>query len=104
VVESYLKVPSEVTANNRFSAKHTDDCRIYPRVSKFCDFYPAQVGGSKHARYLISQGEPQIAVRGFAIGHQTFGDNQIAIKAGIKKRLNSFNPLVQDNYDGNIGC
>ena len=97
VVKSDPEAAGKVTANNGFSAKHTDDCRIYPRVSKLCNFYPAKVGGSKHACYLIGEGKPQVAVWRFAIGHQTFGDNQIAIKAGIKKRLNSFTPLVQDN-------
>ena len=95
VVESYLKVPSEVTANNSFRAKHTDDCCIYSRISKLRNFYPTQVRGSKHARDLIGEGKPQIAVWRFAIGHKIFGDNQIAIKAGIKKRLNSLRGCLE---------
>ena len=95
VVESYLKVPSEVTANNSFRAKHTDDCWIFPHISKLCNFYLAEVRGSKDACDLIGEGKPQIAVRGLAIGHQTFGDNQVAIKAGIKKRLNSLRGCLE---------
>ena len=103
VVKRDPEVPGKVTADNGFSTKHTDDCRIDSHISKLCNFYPAQVGGSKDTRYLIGEGKPQIAVWRFAIGHQTFGDNQIAIKAGIKERLNRLSALVEDNGDGNVG-
>ena len=53
VVKGDAEVPAEVTANDSFSTKHTDDYRIYPRVSKLCNLYPAQVGGSKHACDVI---------------------------------------------------
>jgi hypothetical protein len=58
VVKGDPEVPSEVTANNGFSTKHTDDCRIYSRVSKLGNFDPAKVGGSHNARYLISEDKP----------------------------------------------
>ena len=67
VVKGDVKAPSEVTANKRCRAKHADDCRINPRVSKLGNFYPAKVGGSKHACYLIGEGKPPIAVRGLAL-------------------------------------
>ena len=103
MVKGDLEVPDEVTANNCFRAKDTDDSHMFSHISKLGNFYPAEIGGSKDACCLIGEGKPQIAVRGLAIGHQTFGDNQVAIKAGIKKRLNGFNPLVQDNGDRNVG-
>jgi len=103
VVKADVEAPGKVTANNGFRAKHTNDCRIDLRVSKLCNFYPAQVGGSKHACDVIGECKPQIAIWQFAIGHETFGNNQIAVKAGIKKRLNRLSAFVEDNGDGNIG-
>ena len=102
MVKGDPEMPGEVTANNRFITKHANNYRIYSRVSKLCNFRPAKVCRSKDARYLISQGKTQIAIWGFAIRHQTFGDDQIAIKAGIQERLNSLSALIQDNSDGNI--
>jgi len=51
---------------------------------------------------LIGERIPEIAVWRFAIGHEPFRDNQIAIKASIKERLNRFSALVEKNSDGNI--
>jgi hypothetical protein len=43
MVKGDVEVPSEVTANKRFRAKHTDDCWIFPHISKLCNFYLAEV-------------------------------------------------------------
>jgi hypothetical protein len=75
VVKSAVEVPGEVTANNSFRAKHTDDCRIDPRVSKLCNFYPAKVGGSKDACNVIGESQPSIAVRGFALSSGQPGES-----------------------------
>ena len=59
MVKGDVEVPSEVTANKRFRAKHTDDCWIFPHISKLCNFYLAEVRGSKDACDLIGEGKPQ---------------------------------------------
>ena len=56
VVKSDVEAPNEVTANNHFSTKHTDDCRMVPRVSKLRNFDPAKGGGSKDARGIYPEG------------------------------------------------
>ena len=103
MIKRDLEVPGEVPAKNGFRAKDTDDCRILSPISKPGNFYPTKIGGSKDACFLIGECIPEIAVWRFAIGHQALRNNQIAIKAGIKKRLNRFSAFVEDNGDGNIG-
>ena len=41
VVKSDLEASGKVTANKGFIAKYANDGSTYPRVSKFCNFYPA---------------------------------------------------------------
>jgi hypothetical protein len=103
VVKGNVEMPGEITANNRFCAKHTDDSRILSPLSQIRNFYFAKIGWSKNARCLISEFIPEVAVWRFAIGHETFGNNQIAIKAGIQERLNGLSTLVEGNSDGNVG-
>ena len=55
VVKSDVEAPNKVTANNRFSTKHTDACRMFPRVSTLRNFDPAKVGGSKDARGIYPE-------------------------------------------------
>jgi hypothetical protein len=55
VVKSDVEAPNEVTANPRFSTKHTDDGRMFPRVSTLRNFDPAKVGGSRDARGIYPE-------------------------------------------------
>jgi hypothetical protein len=43
VVKSDLEASGKVTANKGFIAKYANDGSTYPRVSKFCNFYPADI-------------------------------------------------------------
>jgi hypothetical protein len=78
VVKGYLKVSGEVTANNSFRAKHTDDCCIYPRVSKLCNFYPAKVGRSKDTQQNLrsprrnNRRSKQVAQSFLSLGSKSF--------------------------------
>ena len=103
MVKDDVEAPGKVPTKNGFHAKDTDDGRMLSHIAKPGNLYSAKVGGSKHTRYVIGEGQPQIAIRGFTIGHQTFGDNQIAIKTGIKERLNRLSALIEDNGDGHVG-
>ena len=67
MVQGEVEAPSEGTATKSFRAKHTDDCRIDPRVAKLRNFYSAKVGGSKHTCDVIGEGKSQRAVRGLAL-------------------------------------
>jgi hypothetical protein len=44
VVKGDVEVSSDVTANNSLFTKHTNDCRMFPRISKLCNFDTAKVG------------------------------------------------------------
>jgi hypothetical protein len=102
VVKGDPEAPGKIPANKGFAAKYANDGSTYPCVSKLGNFHPAKVCGGKHICYLIRKGESQIAIRGFAIGQKAFGEDDIAIKTGIQKRLNGFTPLVDYNGQGNI--
>ena len=56
VVKSDVEAPNEVTAHNRFRTKHTDDGRMFPRVSTLRNCDPAKGGGSKDARGMYPEG------------------------------------------------
>jgi len=55
VVKSDVEAPNAVTATNRFRTQHTDDCRMFPRVSTLRNFDPAKGGGSKDARGIYPE-------------------------------------------------
>ena len=103
VVKGDVEAPGEVTPKNSLSAKHTDDGRMSSLISQLCNLYLTQIGGSKDACDVIGEGKAQIAVWRFAIGHKVFGDNQVAIKAGIKECLNRLSTLVEDNGNRKVG-
>ena len=43
VVKGDSEASSKVTANKGFIAKYANDGSTYPCVSKFCNFYPADI-------------------------------------------------------------
>ena len=98
-----MEVPGEVPAKNGLRAKDTDDSRMFSHISKLGNLYSAQVGGSKDACCLIGEGKPQIAVRRFAIGHQTFRDNQIAGLDHGTGHLASMSPPENQRLDTDKG-